>query len=92
MSWYSIIFPIQTRDVEVGVLDCKAMWTCRYIPIFQRNKLFPSSRLKVKTVCPQNSGTYLQVHNSITTHKKNINIFTALRATNITYERRDISY
>jgi hypothetical protein len=33
-------------NVNIGLLGCNSVWTCRQIPTFQRNILLPSSGLK----------------------------------------------
>jgi hypothetical protein len=48
------------ENVDVGLLNRTAVWTCRWTQMFQRNILPPSSALE--TTYLRNAGVYLQVH------------------------------
>jgi hypothetical protein len=39
------------EDVDVGLLGCIAVWTCRRIPTFRRNIPSPSSGMEMERVC-----------------------------------------
>jgi hypothetical protein len=68
---------------DVRLLDCNAVWTCRLIPTYQSNILPKSLGLKMAAVC--SSETFVSIYKSygLTTRKTNIDIFTALRTSQL---------
>jgi hypothetical protein len=49
------------EDVCIGLLGCDVMWTCRWVPTFQRNILPPAPKMEAMFFL-QNTVSHLEVH------------------------------
>jgi hypothetical protein len=83
MNWILLLCffcPHYTDIIGVGLLACNTVWTCRYIPTFQRNILPPSSALSPERWYL----LYLQIHTALQS-KRPISTCFAVRTLNLMY-------
>jgi hypothetical protein len=74
-----LFLKINLNLADVGLLDCDAVWTCRWVPTFPKNKVPPPSRLEeevavcfFKTLVPSYKTTRCQTTINIFTTIKNL--------------------